>query len=298
MKRFFKRSSKIMKLNILTMEFINYKPRSKNTLKAYSKDLLKLDKWFDGWDIEKIKPKNLVQLLEDCKIGASSKLRLIRTFSSFWHYASEVHGISNIIKFIPKPRVHEQEFSALTQTEIENYIKISRKDTPRDSFLCLLPLFTGLRVSELKSLNLDQVSDGYVLNVEGKSKRLRSVPYPNLLSKDAARFFKWRQLLDLDNKSPLFLSKIGRMNEKTIYRIIHKNLILAGVAKDRAHPHALRHTYAMLMLDHIGKSEQNPAKALVSVSRLLGHEFISTTMKYQKPSKEELKKSIQEIEIG
>jgi site-specific recombinase XerD len=287
-----------MKLDKLTMEFMNYKPRSKNTMKAYSKDLLALNTWFVDWHVEKIKPKNLVQLLEDYKIGASSKLRLIRTYSSLWNYAHDVHGISNIIKFIPKPRVHEQEFKSLTKTEIENYLKVSRKDTPRNSFLCLLPLFTGLRVSELKSLNLDQVSDGYVLNVEGKSKRLRSVPYPNLLSKDAAKFFKWRDDLDQDEKSPLFLSKIGRMNEKTIYRIIHKNLILAGVTNDRAHPHALRHTYAMLMLDHIGKSEQNPAKALVSVSRLLGHEFISTTMKYQKPSKEQLKKSIQEIEIG
>lgn len=287
-----------MKLDKLTMEFINYKPRSKNTLKAYGKDLQMLNQRFDNWHVEKIKPKNLIQLLNDAQMGSSSKLRLISTYSSLWTYAKAVHGIQNIIKFIPKPKVQEQEFLSLTKKEVENYIKVCRKDSPRNSFLCLFPLFTGLRVSELKSLNLDQVNSEYVLNVEGKSKKLRSVPFPNLLSKDAVRFFKWRQLLDLDQKSPLFLSLKGRMNEKTIYRIIHKNLILAGVASERAHPHALRHTYAMLMLDHIGKSEQNPAKALVCVSRLLGHEYISTTMKYQKPSKEQLKKSIQEIELG
>jgi len=288
-----------MKLNKATMEFLNYKPRAKATMKAYSADMQALNSWFGDIDMRDIKPVQLMDFTSKHASSPSSVSRMLRTYSSLWNYCSEVHGVPNVIKFVPKPKVQEKDFSSLITPEAIRFIKVAREDTPRNSFLCLLPLFCGLRVSELKNLTLQQVDADYIYEVEGKSKNSRTIPFPIVLQKDAVRFFKWRQLLDLSPTSPLFINdKGGKLNEKTIYRIINKNLVRAGVPIDRAHPHALRHTYAMLALKHIGEQEQNPSKALTDVSRLMGHAFISTTMKYIKPSKEELKKSIEGIKLN
>ena len=285
-----------MKLNELITEFLSAKNRSTRTIKMYVHDLHLLNRWFGDVDVRTITLTNLNDFLGALKVGDSSKARFINTYSSFWNYCHDLYQVPLITKYVQRPKTKTVKFSSLTEGEISRYVLVCRKDTPRNAFLCLLPLFCGLRVGELKNLTLKQVDADFVYDVEGKSKSLRTIPFPDTLKRDAVRFFKWRQLLDLFPASPLFINdEGGNLNEKTIYRIINKNLIRAGVSEDRAHPHALRHTYAMLALKHIGEKEKNPSKALTDVSRLMGHAYIGTTMQYIKPSKEELKKSIREI---
>ena len=282
-----------MILNELITEFLTVKSRADNTLKAYSHDLLLLNRWFGDVHISSIRPKDLSGLLDLIQGKESSRLRILRTYGAFWNYLKEIYGVPNITKYIAKPKPAQITYSSISKLEVESLVKLARQDKPRNSFMVLLALHCGLRVGELKGLTLKQIDAEFIYDVIGKSKNTRSIPFPRELQKDAIRFLKWRQLLDLNPNSPLFPNKDGKpLNEKTIYRIINQVMLNAGIEKDRAHPHALRHTYAMAMLDHVGRVEQNPTKALTTVCRLMGHAYVSTTMKYIKPSNKELQEIV------
>lgn len=284
-----------MKLSKAIEEFILGKERSKATVRAYRRDLDHLIEFVDDKDFKSITAREISCLLASLSGSASSRLRVLYTYSSLWSYMSEMHGLPNVMRYVAKPKVQEGKFTSLSEEEFNSFQKRARQDTPRNAFMCLLMAHTGIRVSEVKNLKLWQINAEYIHEVEGKSKLNRTIPFPDKLKKDAIRFLNWRQLHKHEPRDYVFCGvkdSSKPLNEKTIYSIVSATLIKAGVCKTKAHPHALRHTYAKRILKHIGRQEKNLAEALVAVRRLMGHAYISTTMKYTKHTPLELKKYI------
>jgi site-specific recombinase XerD len=174
------------------------------------------------------------------------------------------------IKFL-LPEELEKLFSAVDTSSIIGL---------RDRAILEVLFSTGLRVSELVSLNREQVNiDAGEFGVIGKGGKARVV----FLSKRAKEWLK--KYLDKRNDpySPLFIrysgpkSKEGLTNEKlrlsvrSVERMIDKYRKKAGILF-RIGPHVLRHSFATDLLSH--------GADLRSVQEMLGHKNISTTQIY------------------
>ncbi len=134
-------------------------------------------------------------------------------------------------------------------------------DSVRNWFLTVLMLKTGLRVSELCSLNVSDVLSSE-LKITGKGKVVRSIPL-NHIRKEIEEYLTWK-----NPKNPseeLFTSRKGnRLSTNEVRLIVKKHL--------GTHPHALRHSFATNLL----RSGAN----IRTVQMLLGHESIETTAIY------------------
>jgi len=286
-------------------KYINYLEAEKNaspyTVRNYTTDLLgskKINGFFtfvkekglrslDEVD-RRILRDYLVYLVEQGLVKASiaRKLSAIR---SFYRYLLREEIIStNPIATTSSPKLDRRLPSFLTLEEVERLLKAPDLSTPqgqRDQALIELLYASGLRVSELVNLNLEQVSlDSCELRVWGKGSKERMV----LMGKPAARalsayFSQGRvKLLDKKRNDALFLNRYGeRLTERRVQRILEKYATIAGIEK-RVYPHLLRHTFATHLL--------NGGADLRVVQELLGHANLSSTQIYTHVTKSQARK--------
>ncbi|HET6864605.1 MAG TPA: tyrosine-type recombinase/integrase, partial [Solirubrobacteraceae bacterium] len=149
----------------------------------------------------------------------------------------------------------------------------------RDRALFELAYACGLRAEELVSLDLESLDfDAESVRVEGKGGKTRLVPLGEHARQALERYLaRARPLLERTGGDPaLFLSKSGRRLSTSDVRRRLSGWATRAVARSpglsRAHPHALRHSFATHLLD--GGAD------LRAIQELLGHATISTTQVY------------------
>ena len=143
---------------------------------------------------------------------------------------------------------------------------------------------TGLRLSELVGLNVDDVNlTAQTVKVTGKGNKQRVVPLGDELLHLINIYIGERSMLPvIVEPDAFFLTEKGsRVRHATVRMMVKAKLGLVTTQRKRS-PHVLRHTFATSMLNH----EAN----LESVKELLGHESLSTTEIYTHTTFEELKK--------
>jgi integrase/recombinase XerC len=220
------------------------------------------------------------------KASIARKLSAIR---SFYRYLLREEMIStNPVANTSSPKLDRRLPSFLTIEEMERLLATPDLFTPqgqRDRALLELLYASGLRVSELVSLELGQVDlDTREIRVWGKGSRERIV----LMGKPAADALSAYiqagrpKLLGEKKSCVLFLNRYGKRITK---RMVQKNLEnytrLASIEK-KVHPHMLRHTFATHLLD--GGAD------LRVVQELLGHTNLSSTQIYTHVTKSQARK--------
>ena len=285
--------------------YINYLEAERNaspyTVRNYTSDLLgsKNIKGFFAFLTEKgietldkadrsLLRDYLAYLVEQGLVKASiaRKLSAIR---SFYRYLvrEEILPV-NPVQETSSPKLDKRLPSFLTTEEITRLLEAPDLTNPqgqRDRVFMELLYASGLRVSELVGLNLEQVNlDTREIRVWGKGAKERMV----LMGEPAARALiaylnNGRQkLLGEKRSSALFLNRYGgRLTERSIQSILEEYAHLAGIGK-RVYPHMLRHTFATHLLD--GGAD------LRVVQELLGHASLSSTQIYTHVSKSQAKK--------
>jgi site-specific recombinase XerC len=140
---------------------------------------------------------------------------------------------------------------------------------------------SGLRVSEIVSLNVDQVRDGRLWNVEGKGGKVRTVP---LTTQAADAIETWAQKR---RRGPLFTLKGGkRISTRSVQKMVAR---AATEALGRPiHPHALRHTFGTL-----GAKADIP---VLKLGRILGHSNPAVTEIYVHLDDEDLMKEVRRLD--
>lgn len=184
---------------------------------------------------------------------------------------------------VPIAKQGDREISFLEADEVKSII--GKPDTRklsglRDKAILELLFSTGLRVSELVSLNTDDINfERGEISVLGKGKKIRVV----FLSPEALeivdQYLKNRGFkkpipgsLNQSIEDPLFLSrKEDRLTVRSIERIVAKYAAMAGITK-KVSPHTLRHSFATDLL--IAGAD------IRSVQSMLGHSSITTTQVY------------------
>ena len=149
----------------------------------------------------------------------------------------------------------------------------------RDVAILELLYATGLRVSELAGLDLDEVDRSEsTVRVLGKGRRERIVPYGVQAARALAAWLGARG----DAPGPVFTNaRGGRLTARSIHTIVRRSARAAGITR-RVSPHTLRHTFATHLLD--GGAD------LRAIQELLGHRRLSTTQRYTHVGAEQLMK--------
>jgi integrase/recombinase XerD len=268
---------------------------SENTLDSYGRDIRRFLDFLEESDVHsldrvtKLDILSFMVRLREEGLSDRSVARLQVTLRHLYRFlVSERLLDDNPLDALDAPRLPKKLPHILSEDEVERFLNQPDPSTPlglRDKSMLEFLYATGLRVSEMTSLQLSQVNlEVGCVRVFGKGNRERIVPFG-----EVARVFlreylkKGRSRILKDRVSPyVFVSpRGGKMSRQAFWKIIKKYGLLAGVSV-RLTPHTLRHCFASHLLDR--------GADLRSVQTLLGHVDISTTQIYTHVSRERLKK--------
>src|SRR3989338_1335517 len=173
-------------------------------------------------------------------------------------------------------KLPERELDLLDISDLERLLAAPTKNSPRairDKAILEMFFSTGLRISELCNLKIDEINlKRGEFSVRGKGGKIRVVFLSDRAKSALANY--------LEKKGGVADEKLFPMTPRSIQRMIKKYAIKAGIAK-KVTPHVLRHAFATDLL-------QNGAD-LRSVQVMLGHANISTTQIYTHFTDKQLK---------
>jgi len=270
---------------------------SLNTIRAYELDLKEFNNFLNKEfqkipDFEKsarvIVRSYLTFLAEKTKPKSPATIaRKIYSLRSFFKFLVKESAISqNIFSYLTTPKIRKKLPVFLTEKEMENLLDL-QKDTfslgLRDQAILELLYSCGLRVSELVSLNIDDIDffSGTVRTI-GKGNIERIVPVGDTALKAIYKYLNFRKKFAQQNEKALFLNYAGkRITDRSIRKIIDRWVKQTAIKK-HVSPHVIRHSFATHML--------NAGCDLRSVQEMLGHKNLSTTQVYTHITTEHLKK--------
>lgn len=257
---------------------------SVNTLKSYSGDLVSFGTFLreaKGIDFGTAEKKDIFEYLvhlQELQRTPATIARQLAAIKAFYRFRV-FEGIQelNPAQELEPPKLGRRLPKVLTKQEVERLLDapdLSKPDGIRDKAMLEVLYGTGLRVTELVSLNLEDVScsSGYVRCL-GKGDKERIVPLGSVGVFFVEKYI-WhaRGMFVKRTTDALFLNQRGdRLTRQGCWKIIKKYVHISGI-KAEVTPHTLRHTFATHLL-------QNGAD-LRSVQEMLGHSDISTTQIY------------------
>ena len=233
--------------------------------------------------------RKFLNYLYDKKYSNRAIARHISSLRSFFKYLKKIGTIEdNPMTLISNPKIEKKLPKVVYSTELEDILNTPDINTPlgiRDALILELLYSTGVRVSELVSITLNDINfNQKEIRIFGKGSKERIVLYGSKCSNLLDSYInKVRNTLynDKYSKDYLLLSKTGKqINQREIRYIIDDIVNKAGL-KMHISPHVLRHTFATDLL--------NNGADLRSVQQLLGHESLSTTTIYTHISNERLR---------
>lgn len=213
----------------------------------------------------------------------NARLAAVHSFFRYVALREPAHaGLIQRVLAIPHKRTEKKLIDFLTRTEFEALLASPDQTTSlgrRDHALLLLAIQTGLRVSEITSLKIEDVRlDRGAAHVRcrGKGRKERITPLTAQTVKALHAYFRDRS--DAPPTSPLFLSRRrGPMSRDAVEHLVDVHRARAAkacpsLASKNVSPHVLRHTNAMMLL-HAGTDRS-------TIALWLGHESIETTEIY------------------
>lgn len=223
--------------------------------------------------------------LSDQQYSPATMARKIATLRSFYKWAERRTLVArNPMTLIRTPRQSKRLPKAVTVEQVERLLAAPADNDvlgARDRAMLETLYSTGIRVSELVDLNIDDLDEsGEALRVRGKGKKERLVPlgshamaairhYVTMVRADKRFSAAWAAEI---KDRVLFINKHGgRISSRSVRRKLDKYLKQIGLDPSIS-PHTLRHSFATHLLDN--------GADLRSVQELLGHQSASTTQVY------------------
>jgi len=215
---------------------------------------------------------------EYSKATIARKLATLRSFYKFLVKRNEI--TANPVITVRTPKQEKKLPRFLEYEEVKRLLETPPMDNwlgARDAAILETLYSTGIRVSELVALNMDDVDFlGEVVHIRGKGKKERIAPISSSALQVIQHYMEYRNKRAQNNNNfdpkVLFVNKHGRrLSTRSVRRKMDKYLKIAGLDPSIS-PHTLRHSFATHML--------NKGADLRSVQELLGHQSLSTTQVY------------------
>ena len=277
-------------LNHLTVE----KGLSKNTIEAYSRDIIKYFTFLEKTNVQPLKAdsNHIVSFLSELKkngISARSYTRNLVALRMFYKFLLKKGSISAMpTANIDMPKLAKRLPQSLSVEEVERLVEAPEAKKPlglRDKAMLETLYATGMRVSELVSVKLNDLNlqTGYIVTY-GKGSKERIVPIGETATAYITGYINSARPVLLKGRSSehLFITARGkRLTRQTFWVIIKKYALLAGIPINKAKPHTIRHSFATHLLER--------GADLRAIQTMLGHADISTTQIYTHVRAERLK---------
>lgn len=267
---------------------------AENTVVSYRLDLMSLVNWLahHQLDLLHVDSAGLQNFLAERVEGgykASSSARLLSAMRRLFQYLyREKLRADDPSALLASPKLPQRLPKDLSEAQIERLLQAPSTDVPvelRDKAMLELLYATGLRVTELVSLTLNNVSlrQG-VVRVVGKGDKERLVPLGEEAMHWLEHYIEYGRpwLLNGQTLDVLFPSnRAQQMTRQTFWHRIKHYATLAGIDSEKLSPHVLRHAFATHLLNH--------GADLRVVQMLLGHSDLSTTQIYTHVATERLR---------
>ncbi len=232
--------------------------------------------------------------LNEKQYSKSTIARKLATLRSFYKFLVKRGQIdSNPVVAIRTPKQEKKLPRFLEYEEVKRLLETPPMDSwlgARDRAIMETLYSTGMRVSELVALNMDDIDFlGEVVHIRGKGKKERIAPISSSTLQVIQHYMEFRNKRAQSNSNfdskVLFVNKHGkRLSTRSVRRKMDKYLKMAGL-DPAISPHTLRHSFATHML--------NNGADLRSVQELLGHQSLSTTQIYTHLGTKKLKEVYQ-----
>ena len=275
------------------LEFIKEdKKLSNNTLQSYRRDIEQFEEYVEANKINYVKAteedmKKYFSYLQEIGKKTSTISRNIASIRSFYQFLLRNKKVKkNPTEKIQSPKVEKKAPTVLSSEEIELLLEQPKNvdlKGIRDKAMLEFAYATGMRVSEIISLDIDDVNlkEGVVL-CKTRAKQ-RNIPLGSLSLKALRDYIEHSRpiLIKDENIKALFVNTNGkRLTRQGFWKIVKYYKEQAHITKDIT-PHVLRHSFATHLL-------QNGAD-LKSKQTMLGHSDISSTQVYMQFQDESIK---------
>ena len=265
---------------------------SQNTLQSYKRDLKQFRRYLEACELHynRVKEEDIKDYIKEMQEDgkkASSIARCIASIRSFYQFVLRNKKIKeDPTAHIQSPKIEKRVPSVLTSKEVELLLNqpkdVDLKGT-RDKAMLEFAYATGMRVTEIISLNIEDVNleEGYVTCKNGNKQR--NIPLGKMSLKALKEYMEEARpvIIKNENEKALFVNINGkRLTRQGFWKIIKYYKEQAHITKDIT-PHVLRHSFATHLL-------QNGAD-LKSIQTMLGHSDISSTQVYMQFQDEGLK---------
>ncbi|MDV2910683.1 site-specific tyrosine recombinase XerD [Pediococcus acidilactici] len=258
---------------------------SDNTIVSYRQELRHMQNFLqeqhiaDIKDVDRYTILNYLDALKQTGRARSSSIHTISSLRKFFKYLLLNDQIqTNPMVNIDPPKRAQHLPSVLTTEEVERLLKVPDTSKPlgiRDRAILEVMYATGLRVSELIALNLNELHlEMGLIETVGKGNKQRIIPIGDVAIQWLERYINGprRALLGAKRYNEIFLNQHGHpLTRQGVWKNLKAQVQKAGIKKNIT-PHTLRHSFATHLLEN--------GADLRIVQELLGHADISTTQIY------------------
>jgi integrase/recombinase XerC len=265
--------------------------QSEHTVVAYVKDVSEMMIYFESLDsdimsLSEDMMMRYVTLLREKKLENSSIARKVSSIKHFYQYSMKAGWTHyNPCSRIKIKQKRQNIVTTLTFDQIVECLDTCDASIVGQRDHCLFHLFyaCGLRLSEVAALKISDFDmNSNLVNVIGKGDKERIVPFYDSFKEELVEYINVvRPHWINDEHGALFVNQKGKALSVRSIQIIIEKMGEKAKLPIQLHPHILRHTFATHLLEH--------GADLLTVSRLLGHEHLSTTQIYTHVSLEYLK---------
>ena len=285
------------------LEFLSVeKGASGNTIAAYRNDLGQLEDFIAGkkngnliqWPlISQNQVMEYILHLKSQSYAEATVARKVAAVKSFFSFLqAEGRLKANPTEQLASPKVGKMLPKPLSVQEIDELLEQpSRRSTPeakRDRAMLELMYATGLRVTELVSLDVSDVQlegERPYVRLIGKGNRERQIPLLEQPVQELSEYIRFARprLVGERNETAVFVNRRGERLTRQGFWLILKGYALEAGIRGRVTPHTLRHSFATHML--------RGGMDIHKVQELLGHANISTTQVYTQVSREHIREA-------
>ena len=283
-------------LFVKALEGQNFSPK---TVRAYRDDLGQFTTWLETIRVDWDNPKRLgrtdietfLHHLSGRNLTGVSRARKLAAIRKFFAFLKE-NGIlqTNPAASVKGARREEKE-PAILYKEQYKALLYEASDDPRDYAIIMTFLQTGIRLSELAMLKIEDVDieNRLVTIRQGKGRRDRQIPLVDEEVKALRNYLRHRATELILDDDTLFLAKNGTsLNVSSVKAIVTKYVKKAGIRK-RVSVHTLRHTF--------GAHKADKHMSIATLQALMGHKKKETTLKYIHLARTNLRKEMVETAL-
>jgi len=269
-------------------DFLDYvqkvKKGTKNTIDSYRRDLVKMSGYFirQGiFELEKVNVTNVnsyILYLEKDGKSVSTITRNISCMKTFFKYLNQ-KGVIEIepTESIVTPKVKRKNLGVNSVKSIEKLLNQPKGKTPReirDKAMFELLYATGMRVSELVDVKVDDVNVNMEYVIYNNGKKERVIPFGKAAKNALSRYLKSSRDVMLKNEKNdyLFLNCHGKkLSRQGFWKILKEYAQDAGINEEIT-PHSLRHSFGAHLVAN--------GADIYAVKEMMGHSDIASTQLY------------------